>query len=153
MPPADRPRRASPRRAISTATLTGCPLPPLTHYTEEPSTLSACSGHAYTRVHGGGFVTREMLERTLRELRGGSELSRSMLIDLRNVAGYEASCLRPAAQFLREAPQLGLTRIALVATSSVMRTASQLAASSLRVELRMFEHEPHATQWLQGSPA
>ena len=78
---------------------------------------------------------------------------RSMLIDLRNVAGYEASCLRPAAQFLREAPQLGLTRIALVATSSVMRTASQLAASSLRVELRMFEHEPHATQWLQGSPA
>ena len=71
--------------------------------------------------------------------------------DLREVAGYEAACLRSAHQFLREARSLGLTRIALVASSSVMRTASRLAASSLPVELRTFEHEPSAARWL-GRP-
>ncbi|MEX1369182.1 MAG: STAS/SEC14 domain-containing protein [Nannocystaceae bacterium] len=121
---------------------------PLTHYTEEPSTLSSRSGRAYTRVHGGGFVTREMLERTLRDLR--RQPSPAVLVDLRDVAGYEAACLASAAQFLRDAPSLGLTRVALVGSSTVMRTASQLLASSVPVELRTFEHELQASQWLQA---
>lgn len=73
-----------------------------------------------------------------------------MLIDLSEVAGYESACLRPAKQFLQEAASLGLTRIALVASSTVMRTATRLAASSVPVELRTFEHEPHAASWLAG---
>jgi len=126
----------------------------LTHYTEEPSSLSARSGLAFTRVHGGGFVTYEMLEQTLHDLRQAprDERAPSMLVDLRALAGYEASCLRPAQQFLRDASSLGLTRIAVVASSSIMRTASRLAASSLPLELRTFEHGPNAERWLDAPP-
>lgn len=126
-------------------------LRPNTHYTEEPSSLSTDSDRAFTRVRGGGFVTREMLEQALQDLHRGGQWLPSMLVDLRDVAGYEASCLHPATQFLHDAATLGLTRIALVASSSVMRTASQVVASALSVELRAFEHEPHAAEWLQGS--
>lgn len=102
------------------------------------------------RVHGGGFVTREMLEQTLDELRRAAREARprAMLVDLRAVAGYESACLLGARQFLRDAPDLGLQRIALVASSSVMRTGSRLAAHSIVVELRTFEHELSAIHWL-----
>lgn len=93
-----------------------------------------------------------MLEQTLRDLRHEPERHPAMLVDLRDVAGYESSCLDPAAEFLRDAATLGLTRIALVASSSVVRTASRMAAFASAVELRTFEHEPHATEWLQAPP-
>ncbi|MCH9681421.1 MAG: STAS/SEC14 domain-containing protein [Deltaproteobacteria bacterium] len=106
------------------------------------------------RVHGGGFVTREMVERVLDELRGAQRgRTRAILVDLTEVAGYEATCLRPAQQFLREASTLGLSRIALVAPSSIVRTATRLAAPALAVELRTFDFEPHAAQWLEVSQA
>lgn len=97
-------------------------------------------------------MTREMLEQTLDELRREAHLSHTgaMLVDLRDVAGYETSCLALALQFLREAPSIGFRRIALVASSSVLRTASRLAAQGVPVELRTFEHEPSAVQWLDG---
>ncbi|MEM9460977.1 MAG: STAS/SEC14 domain-containing protein [Myxococcota bacterium] len=125
-------------------------MPPSLHYTQEPSRLCATSDASYTRVRGGGFVTREMLEQALDDLRRTPQTQRpgAMLVDLREVAGYEASCLRPAQQFLHEAVSLGVSRIALVAPSSVMRTASQVAAHPLPVELRTFEHEPSAQRWL-----
>lgn len=128
---------------------------PLTHYTEQPSRLSASSAAAYLRVLGGGFVTREMLEQTLEDLRREvhRDQAAAVLVDLREVAGYETSCLLPARQFLREAVHLGVRRIALVAESSVMRTASRLAAQEVAVELRTFEHEPSAVQWLLSSCA
>lgn len=120
------------------------------HYTQQPSQLLSTSGKSYTRVHGGGFVTREMLEQALDDLRRTPQQQRpgAILVDLREVAGYEASCLRPAHQFLHEAVSLGVSRIAVVASSSVMRTASQVAAHRLTVELRTFEHEPSAKRWL-----
>jgi hypothetical protein len=131
------------------------PLPRRTHYTEEPSRLSTTSSAAYVRVHGGGFVTREMLEQTLEDLRRSPREARpgAMLVDLRAVAGYESACLLAARQFLRDAPDLGLQRIALVATSSVMHTASRLAAHSLAVELRTFERELSAVHWLHPPSA
>lgn len=121
------------------------------HYTDAPSGLSTTTADAYTRVQGGGFVTREMLEQTLDGLRPspGRERLGAILIDLREVAGYEASCLRPARQFLADAASLGVDRIALVASSSVMRWASRLAAGPLPIELETFEHEPSAKQWLE----
>lgn len=123
--------------------------PPI-HYTEEPSQLLSICDAAYTRVRGGGFVTREMLERALDDLRRTPQQHRrgAILVDLREVAGYEASCLPPARQFLHEAVSLGVRRIALVAPSSIMRTASQVAAHPLPIELRTFEHEPSAQRWL-----
>lgn len=125
-------------------------LPRPTHYTEEPSRLSTTRCGAFVRVHGGGFVTREMLEATVEELRQAALEARlgALLVDLRAVAGYETACLIAVDQFLREAPALGLHRIAVVATSSVLRTASWLAAHAVVVELRTFEHERSALQWL-----
>jgi hypothetical protein len=145
-------------RSTSRAVLDGThvigPLTRRTHYTEEPSRLSTTSAGAYVRVHGGGFVTRDMLEQTVDDLRRATrEATReaglgAMLVDLRAVAGYDSACLLAARQFLRDAPELGLQRIALVASSSVMRTASRLAAHSIAVELRTFEHELSAIHWL-----
>jgi hypothetical protein len=122
-----------------------------THYTEEPSRLCTAPGAAFIRVHGGGFVTRDMLEQVVEELRAGPREARlgGLLVDLRAVAGYETACLLPVRQFLREAPTIGVQRIAVVATSSVLRTASRLAAHRVVVELRTFEHERGALQWLQ----
>lgn len=124
------------------------------HYTEEPSRLSLSRSAAFVRVHGGGFVTRDMLDATVEELRTGSREARldALLVDLRMVAGYETACLLPVRQFLREAPALGVHRIAVVATSSVLRTASRLAAHTVVVELRTFEHERTALQWLHPAP-
>ncbi len=119
------------------------------HYTEEPSRLSARREDALTRIQGGGFVTREMLERALDDLRTAPEgRPEALLVDLTGVAGYEAACLRPAHQFLLDADRLGVTRIAVVAPSAVMRTATRLAAPALGVELRTFESEPGAARWL-----
>jgi hypothetical protein len=125
-------------------------LPGRTHYTEEPSRLSTTSTAAFMRVHGSGFVTREMLEGTVEELRQGFRDTRlaALLVDLRAVAGYESACLLGVRQFLREAPTLGVSRIAVLATSSVLRTASRLAAHTVVVELRTFEQERTAQQWL-----
>lgn len=121
-----------------------------THYTEEPSQLSLTPGAAFVRVHGGGFVTREMLDRTVEELRAAAREARlgALLVDLRAVAGYDTACLLAVRQFLREAPSLGVHRIAVVATSSVLRTASRLASHTVEVELRTFDHERSALQWV-----
>ena len=146
--------RRSPSAVARRSTRTVTSLSSLTHYTEEPSALSASPGRAFTRVRGGGFVTREMLEETLDDLRRSAERwdGDAVLVDLSEVAGYESACMRPAKQFLLDAASLGLTRIALVASSSVMRRATQLAASTVAVEIRTFEYEPHAARWLAGQP-
>jgi hypothetical protein len=121
-------------------------LPRLTHFTEEPSRLSVVRSTAFVRVHGGGFVTRDMLEHTVDELRQGA--LGALLVDLRAVVGYESACLLTVRQFLRDAGALGVHRIAVVATSSVLRTASRLASHTVAVELRTFEQERSAQQWL-----
>jgi len=129
------------------------PRPPLssrTHYTDAPSGLSTTTRAAYVRVSGGGFVTREMLEQALEAMRATPQPWRpaAILVDLSDMAGYEASCLAPAHQFLLEATRLGVARIALVTSSSVIRRASQLAAAPLPLEFEAFEHEPSAKRWL-----
>lgn len=138
---------ASPSPKASASTL-----PRPTHYTEEPSRLSTTRSTAFVRVQGGGFVTREMLEATVEELRQAALDARlgALLVDLRAVTGYETACLFAVDQFLREAPALGVHRIGVVATSSVLRTALGLAAHAMAmvVELRTFEHERAALQWL-----
>lgn len=130
-------------------------MPHPTHYTEEPSRLSLARSATFIRVHGSGFVTRDMLDATVEELRTGSREVRlaALLVDLRMMAGYETACLLAVRQFLREAPTLGVHRIAVVATSSVLRTASRLTAHTVAVDLRTFEQERSALQWLQPAAA
>jgi hypothetical protein len=122
---------------------------PLRHYTQEPSQLAARrAAGAAVEIHGGGFVTREMLGRTLAQWVQRDEAPPEILVDLRDVAGYEEGCARMAAEWLRRAHRLGVRKIAFVASSTVLRTATRLAATSSYVRLRTFEHERAARTWL-----
>jgi hypothetical protein len=79
-------------------------------------------------------------------------LPRDVLLDLREVAGYESSCVRLASEWLRNAHQLGIRRIAFLASSTVLRIATRLASDRSGISLRTFDHEPAAREWLSDPP-
>ncbi|MFO7565465.1 MAG: STAS/SEC14 domain-containing protein [Enhygromyxa sp.] len=89
------------------------------------------------RLHG-------ILERLRRETPSG------LLCDLRPVAGYGPGTPGLAREGLVLARQVGVRRVALVVNSSVVRTAAQLLARNLRLELRCFLGEAEALRWLDG---
>lgn len=99
-------------------------------------------------IHGGGFVTKQMLARTLRSLPGHELAPREILVDLRDVAGYESDVVRMASEWLRNAADQGVERIAFVASSAVVRTATRLASEHAGVTLRTFAEEEEARAWL-----
>lgn len=120
------------------------------HYTQQPSQLRTSSPEtALVEVRGGGFVTRQMVHETLDEWRSGA-LPSSILVDLREVAGYESGCAALAHRWLLEAHRAGVQRIAFVASSSVLRTVTRVASSRAAVDLRVFEDEPTARSWLSA---
>jgi hypothetical protein len=122
---------------------------PIRHYTQEPSQLAPRRAlGAALEIHGGGFVTREMLFRTLSQWTYRNEAPQEILVDLRDVSGYEDGCARMAAEWLRRAHRLGVRKIAFVASSTVLRIATRLAATNSYVRLRTFEHERAARMWL-----
>jgi len=53
-----------------------------------------------------------------------------------------------AQEWLRQARALGVERIAFVANSSVVRTATDVVARHLRAPLRTFENVGDARAWL-----
>jgi hypothetical protein len=134
----------------------GCPAPledlretsalPVKHYTQQPSRLLSRPETTLIEVRGGGFVTRQMVHETLDAW--GRTLPSGILVDLREVAGYEAGCARLAHRWLLDAHRSGVQRIACIASSSVLRTVSRVASSEACVELRIFEDEPAARSWL-----
>lgn len=125
------------------------------HYTQQPSALrtSTSTEARLAQIEGGGFVTRSMLKQALsywtddRESVGRAWPS-LILVDLREVVGYEAECFPVAQQWLSRARHLGVRRVACVASSSVLRTAAHVATESSSIDLRIFEHETHARHWL-----
>lgn len=130
------------------------------HYTQQPSILrrhveaqreidgSADHELDTTRVVGSGFITVAMLESVLRELEGG-EFAR-VLVDLREISGYETGCATLLGRWLQSAHRFGVQRMALVASSSVVRTATRLASQRIRVQLRTFDSDEVAARWLAG---
>ena len=99
-------------------------------------------------VHGGGFVTKDMVARTLRSFPGDEFAPREILVDLRDVAGYETDVVRLADEWLRNAHRQGVRKIAFVANSAVVRTATQLASERAGVTLRTFADDADAAAWL-----
>ena len=104
---------------------------PKQHYTQ-------LTPHVHTRVHrhddgsvfeirGGGIVSPAMIERTLGQWDAGCAPS-NLLVDLRDVVGYEAGSIRVADQWLDRAPDQGVQKVALLASSTVLATAAQLAS-------------------------
>lgn len=98
-----------------------------------------------------------MLDEALRQLTRPKQPSvhegppGSILVDLREVAGYESGLAHRAVEWLRSAHHYGVRRIAFLASSAVLRTAIEVAARTSAVKVRMFEHEANARQWLSSN--
>lgn len=95
-------------------------------------------------VQGGGFVTPQMVEETLPLV----SRAQGVLVDLREVSGYDAGCVRRAEDWLGMARRLGVRRIAFIASSIVFRTAAELVARRAGVEMRTFDSDTQARRWL-----
>lgn len=120
------------------------------HYTRTPSAMRmACDvADASVRVLGGGFVTRDMVGATLDHWRGEDGGPQAVLVDLRDVAGYESGFATIAADLLEGVAQCGVQRVAIVASSAVLRTAARVAAPRSGVHVRCFDDDLAAKLWL-----
>lgn len=112
-------------------------------------------------VEGVGFVTRSMVEEALAPLTAGtagtagmgsgSALQPRIVVDLRNVSGYEAACVAIAREWLGRARGYGVERIAFIANSSVVQTAVEVVARHLRAPLETFDSIDAARAWATES--
>lgn len=128
------------------------------HYSELHSAFESSferGGHGDTdvlRVHLQGFMDVDMLEDHIGDLleRIQRHTPSGIFCDLRAVAGYDHGTEFLAREWLAIAQRAGVRRVAVVATSSVLRTAALLLARNLRLELRCFLGETEALRWLRG---
>lgn len=102
------------------------------------------------RVHLQGYIDRGMLGERLGELtkRIEEHTPGGVLCDLRSVAGYGPETPTLAREWLMLARRAGIRRVALVATSSVLRTGASMIARDLDLDLRCFHGETEALRWL-----
>ena len=118
------------------------------------STLQSNSGEGEVlRVRMQGFISNEVLAAHLGELAARVERQAPMgiLCDLRAIAGYDSRAsvlVREACMLVRRA---GIRRIALVASSSVLRTHIRMLARDLDLELRCFLGQTEAARWLEST--
>lgn len=124
----------------------------MTHFTQEPSRLDTdADGDAgVLRLQGGGFLTASMVEQAWSQMQKDGAVHPNVLIDVRDVAGYDNSAVQRARTLLRHAPEFGVQRIAFVANSTAVRTATRAASTHSSVALRTFHHERSARDWLEG---
>lgn len=128
------------------------------HYSQQRSAVNSTlelglgGGADVLRVRFQGFIDvvelGERLDETLDRLR--RETPSGLLCDLRPVAGYGPGTPTLARDGLALARNVGVRRVALVVNSSVVRTAAQMLARNLRLELRCFLGEAEALRWLDG---
>jgi len=121
------------------------------HFTDLPSALDVRAHEHMLRVEGAGFVTPSMIDEALAPFDGGNDLPPRILVDLRNVSGYEAACVESARRLLGRANAQGTERIAFVANSSVVRTATEVVARHLQAPLRTFNAAAQAEAWIRGN--
>ncbi|MEM6994205.1 MAG: STAS/SEC14 domain-containing protein [Myxococcota bacterium] len=120
------------------------------HYTEQPSRLDAHDdGDAgVLRLEGGGFLTATIVEQAFSRMRDEGPVHPNVLIDLRDVAGYDSQAVARARLLLQHAPAFGVRRIAFLASSGAVHAAAQVASSRAEVPLRSFQSERSARDWL-----
>lgn len=128
---------------------------PKQHYTQLTSHVrTAIRPHdngSVFEIHGRGIVSPAMIDKTLGQWDDGCTPP-NLLVDLRDVAGYEAGSIRAANQWLDGADEQGVRKIALLASSTVLATAARLASERSGVALRTFDDERAARAWLTGTP-
>lgn len=128
------------------------------HYSQQRSEVNSTlelgigGGADVLRVRLQGFIDvtelGERLEALLERVR--RETPSGLLCDLRPVTGYGPGTPALARDGLGLARRVGVRRVALVVNSSVVRTAAQMLARNLRLELRCFLGEAEALRWLDG---
>ena len=104
------------------------------------------------RLHLQGFIDVGMLRDRLGDLieRSESHAPAAVLCDLRTVSGYGPGTPALAREWFMLARRAGIRRVALVATSSVLRTAALMLAHDLDLELCCFLGETEALRWLNS---
>ena len=129
---------------------------PKQHYTQlTPHLRTAVRSDgdaAIFEIRGGGIVSPAMIERSLGQWDAGCAPS-NLLVDLRDVAGYETGSIRVASRWLDGAEDEGVRRVALLASSAVLATAARLASERSGVALKTFEDEDAARAWLAETAA
>jgi hypothetical protein len=127
------------------------------HYSQLRSAVESSveSGHGDSdvlRVHLQGFIDVGVLDERIGELtqRIEQHTPGAVLCDLRAVAGYGPGTPTLAREWLMLARRAGIRRVALVATSSVLRTAALMLARDLDLQLRCFLGETEALRWLSA---
>jgi hypothetical protein len=127
------------------------------HYSELHSAFESSfeRGHGNNdvlRMHLQGYMDVGMLDDRIDELIDRIERHTpiGILCDLRAVAGYGPGTETLAREWLTIVQRSGIRRVAIVATSSVLRTAALLLARDVRLELRCFVGEKEALLWLEG---
>ncbi|GEM_PF-2610162 len=105
------------------------------------------------RVELQGFIDTEVMCDHLRGLNEALTQGepKGVLCDLRAITGYESAIPSMARAWLDDAQRAGVCQVAVVANSSVLRTAITVIASRSSLELRSFLTEACARAWLAGS--
>lgn len=117
------------------------------------STVEPGYGNAdLLRLQLQGFIDEPMLRERLGDLlvRIENHAPDAVLCDLRTVFGYGPGTSALAREWFMLARRAGVRRVAVVATSSVLRTAALVLARSLDLELRCFLGETEALRWLNA---
>jgi hypothetical protein len=124
------------------------------HYSQLHSTVESSfqpgQDTEVLRVKLQGFMDASMLEERIGELAKRIELHApsGVLIDLRTVSGYGPGTSMLAREYMMLARRAGIRRLAVVASSSVLRTAALMLARDVDFELRCFLGETEALRWL-----
>lgn len=121
------------------------------HYTDQPSRLEAHKdlSNGVMLFEGGGIVTEAMVDQAFSRVKNAPTTPPHVLIDLRNVAGYDANAVTRAEHLLAGVVAAGVRRIAFVADSPLLHTTAQVLSSGTSAAVRGFHHEPTARAWLQ----
>ncbi len=99
-----------------------------------------------------GFIDVAMLQEHVDSLARHFQPSAPLgvLCDLRSVSGYAQGTSTLAREWLARVQAAGVRRVALVAGSSVLRTAVRMIAAELNMQLRCFTGIDSAQRWLRG---
>lgn len=115
------------------------------------STVEPGLGNAdLLRLQLQGFIDVSMLGERLGDLMARIEnhAPDAVLLDLRTVSGYGPGTSALAREWFMLARRAGVRRVAVVASSSVLRTAALMLAHNLQIELCCFLGETQALRWL-----
>jgi hypothetical protein len=110
------------------------------------------SERALLHIQMQGFLDTTMLAEHVDALELRLADARSPLLvlcDLRGVSGYGDGTSSLAREWLRRLELADVRRVALVAGSSVLRTAVRMVASGLSMQLRCFTSVDAAMRWLR----